>query len=764
MNQIFLKNPNSVAFRNVPTQQVSAEHTVQNNTLPEVEIPDLYYTPDPRKKEKSFKEKVKQWDMFNVVYPWLTHPLLMLGACGAMSYGVDKFAEACGGEYNKSIVGRAANLGDNITNSEFVKSKPIQTVLGWGKSAKNGIAKIFKNSDLIHAIKDTPSKPEWPMVKDELLSMEQRIVRDFTEITTELKLTENGAVELNKLSLGKKEKEFLKNFFSNNKVSDEVKSNALQLKNLGLEDDAIKNIINTGNATNTVKEATLKKLGLTAENVGMDIKQYLEKLKSGKISKDDVKLIREACDKARGISICDGYKEWLGPLQIFKRKMSTNEVANRLVSMDKEKTSKLGRMFSTLLQKCHRGFTFGGGKMMVLFMVTPFLVDTIIDVKKADKNEKAGTAAHGLVHSMSWVFTFPLALKIMHHLGGAQYAGMSPDKVKEYRSLIKAFNKDVAEGTFANHDAYKVALKELKGKLNGLKVNEGQTLITKTCKKLGSFLTMDLENVAAYQGSNKIMNMVRKIPSFFRNLGGVPMRFAIWAGISMGVLDTIINKCIKGLFGNYYDRIKDEEQIANKEEQKIFTKEDLQARLLNAQRQKVYGMNPEFTQANTSQTTDPQETTVAMKGKTKPQQTFQTNAQNNIFTQPVVIEPTEVNNFTIEPNGTVHKTENKENSMQIQSTRVVPQTMPTYNYIPNKKNIVQEPAKRKIDNYTYIPSSKNVIKPETKDNKENKYIPSQMAANIPQTFDNSGLDAALKRADRAEKKAIQTLAGNFNGL
>ena len=206
MNQIFLKNPNSVAFRNVPTQQVSAEHTVQNNTLPEVEIPDLYYTPNPRKKKKGFKETVKQWDMFNVVYPWLTHPLLMLGACSAMSYGVDKFAEACGGEYNKSIVGRAANLGDKITNSEFTKSKPVQTVLGWSESIKNGIAKIFKNSDLIHAIKDTPSKPEWPMVKDELLSMEQRVVRDFTEITNELKLTKDGAVELNKLNIGKKEK------------------------------------------------------------------------------------------------------------------------------------------------------------------------------------------------------------------------------------------------------------------------------------------------------------------------------------------------------------------------------------------------------------------------------------------------------------------------------------------------------------------------------------------------------------------------------
>ena len=45
-----------------------------------------------------------------------------------------------------------------------------------------------------------------------------------------------------------------------------------------------------------------------------------------------------------------------------------------------------------------------------------------------------------------------------------------------------------------------------------------------------------------------------------------------------------------------------------------------------------------------------------------------------------------------------------------------------------------------------------------------KYIPSQLGAKFTKSFDNSGLADALRRADRAEQRAIQTLAGNFEGI
>ena len=83
---------------------------------------------------------------------------------------------------------------------------------------------------------------------------------------------------------------------------------------------------------------------------------------------------------------------------------------------------------------------------------------------------------------------------------------------------------------------------------------------------------------------------------------------------------------------------------------------------------------------------------------------------------------------------------------------------------PSKEVLEQKKETKKRDNYTYIPSEKNIIKDESKDEKVNKYIPSQRAAKITKSFDNSGLEEALARADRAEQRALQILAGNFDGM
>ena len=88
-----------------------------------------------------------------------------------------------------------------------------------------------------------------------------------------------------------------------------------------------------------------------------------------------------------------------------------------------------------------------------------------------------------------------------------------------------------------------------------------------------------------------------------------------------------------------------------------------------------------------------------------------------------------------------------------------------YTYIPSSNPLnIQNIEKKKRDNYTYIPSSENILKKNQKKEDKQKYIPSQIGTNFSKTFDNSGLEAALRRADRAEQKAIQTLAGNFNSF
>lgn len=763
-------------------------------SVPDVQIPRLYQIPQP-KEGGGFKEKLKKWDMMGLIYPWLEHPFMMAGTCAGLAWGVDKFSSACGGQYETSLVGKAARLGDDIQNSKMVKSKPFQSILDVGRGIKNKFNKIFKNSDVINAIKNTPSRPEWGFVKDELLNMEQRVVHDFSTVTDKLLHPEykDGAryIKLEDLGVDKKDNEFIKKFFNGALPAEEKISNTIQLKRLGLTDDAIKEIINKPEATELVKAKYFEKLGVD--------EAFLAELKKGPATKENIAKVREACKKAGNIRIGEGHQKWMGSFQPIARKIGLDEIGNRLVSMGEAKTS-LGKAMATFLQKCHRGFTFGGGKGGVLLFVSPLLVETMLDVKKAEPNEKIGTAAHGLVHSMSWVFTFPLALAILHRFGGMQYAGMSKEAVEECRTLIKEFNekanpykecgfldkllgrreKKPANEIFQSFSEYSTAKDALKKRLKELRTVKDQNLLTKICKKIGSFVTMDLECISSYKNGGFFSNGIRGIGNKLKNIGGVPLRVALWAGLTMGVLDPLINKGIKSCFGNYHDRYKEEEFEENKKGQKKFLKEDLQARLYEAQRKKVMGVSgaekPSFeTPEQLQQTLQEEQIKNKIQEKIKTEES-KINAtknekveepDNNITTEEKQenVQP-EINNTII--NDTKNPVEQKVLESSVGATTLEPaniasQNSDTNTYIPNMEPANIKPVQtQKRDNYTYIPSSENIIKKDEKDSDENKYIPSQNGAKFTKTFDNSGLEAALRRADRAEQRAIQTLAGNFN--
>lgn len=778
MNQVGLNSNRIMNFKAtqvMPMQQYPQMQSEQQ--LPNVPIPAMYQNPN-NNNNADFKETLKKYDVMGLVYPWFEHPLMMLGTCFGLSWGVDKFSKSCGGEYEKSLVGKAAKLGDRVEESKFVQSKPFQSVWNGTKKAVGKVGNIFKNSDIINAWKYTPTSPEWGFVKDELLSMEQRIVHDFSNVTNKLIYPEykDGTkfVKLKDLRVDKYDKEFIEKFFNKVAQSEENISNAIQLKRLGLEDDAIRDIISKSNSTELVKSKYLEKLGVDEE--------FLKKLKKNPAIKEDIAKVREACKKASNVRIGAGHQKLLGKAQIFERTIGLDEVGNRLISMGEAKT-RTGKMFSKFLQRCHRGFTFGGGKMGVLLFVSPLLVETMLNTKKAEPKEKVGTAVHGVISSMSWVFTFPLGLALMHRFTGMKHAGILADKVKECSNLIKDFNEKVKANGFASHSEYKEAKSALKDKLKTLRATKDQNLLTKICKKVGSFLTMDLETIKPYKGSNTFANIGRKIPNFLRNVGGVPMRVGLWAAITMGVLDTAINKGIKGCFGNYYDGMKEEEHEGNKKAQKEFLKQDLHARLQEAQKQKVYGTAIQQTQ-NGFET--PAELNHVLQQNTPKQEE---NLEQKVNKQTSSVKQTEEQNVQQEEslNKTAETSTNQQKETKTPITPIVTEKTPAkniqqpkpevktqtetfakpidkYDYIPSTQPVKLQPAKNaKRDNYTYIPSSENVIKSYKKETDTNKYIPSQEGAKITKSFDNSGLADALKRADRAEQKALRTLAGDFGG-
>ncbi len=695
-----------------------AQQKQQNQQQP-VHIPNYYYVPADSFEHKGFVETVKEADPMGVISPFIEHPLLILPTWLTMGFALDKYSEACSGQYEKSLVAKAARFGDKIQESKLIQNKPVQAVIsGFGSAKKTG-HKIVENSAILRAMRDTPSMPEWSMVKSQMFNQKQEVVQDFLRITDALKLADGKAPGLKDIGLNDFEKKMLKKTFNVKRISQIPEEKAVVqvlLDRLGKTPEQINKIQALGaGAMDATKQEILKEMGLDANKLKL-IKEDVY----GKYI-NDVKL---ATEKVKGrVKMGAGHYGWMGPLtKPFERTIGCDEVFNKLHSMSEGARTGTGRFTSKLMQMFHRGITFGGGKLGALLFIAPLLVEVGMNVKKADKDQKVGTLAGGLIESVSWVFTFPLALKMMHSMGGVQYAGMTKEQVEQYRKILEEFNTKAKSGAFANKAEYSAAKKAAKAQLKALSTVKNQNILTKGIRKLGRFLTLDLETFKGYKSGNILMNKVRQIPNFFRNVAGVPMRLGVWGLISMGVLGTALTKTSQFLFGKSYDAMKQDEHEAETKKQKEFLMQDLNERLYEMARKKQEAAQPAAAQPALS-LAEQQAASHSSKGK-------DANAMNpQIISVP---EDAKVDNYT---------------------------------YVPSSENIIPRPLKsNSIDNYTYIPSSECTIKPDKGEDAKSRYIPSQRAANISKSFDNSGLQSALDRAQQAEDRALKILAGNFEGI
>ena len=216
----------------------------------------------------------------------------------------------------------------------------------------------------------------------------------------------------------------------------------------------------------------------------------------------------------------------------------------------------------------------------------------------------------------------------------------------------------------------------------------------------------------------------------------------LWSAISTEVLDALIHKGSTAIFGKSYDAMKQEEHEDEKKAQKQFLRKDLNERLYEAQRIKQYGaVQPQIQSVQNQQAN-----MLSTRGKEG------NKIESKIGSETVGKDISSEVQPVINPQTSAQKPEEEK--------------VDNYTYIPSSENIIPHPLKKgSIDTYTYIPSSENVIpKPAHQKENERKYIPSQAAADIQKTFDNSGLQEALDRAQRAEDNALKILAGNFDGM
>ena len=713
------KNNSYGVSSRIPAQTVKPQ-------LQAVRIPDYYVQND----RKGFKEILEENPMYSMGIkgffgPLIDHPIASVLTWFGCGYLLDKYTSACGGEYDKSLLKKVTNFGDRIENSKFVQSKPVQAVLGLFKKGGEKTGKVLGKSSVLRAIWKNPTMPELELVKSEMLPQRQRIMHDFSLITKELHLEDDGKfAKLNKLALNKEEKNLLKTLDDIVK-SEEKASSYIQLRRLGIKEDEIKKIISAedGGVAKT-KEEILKAFG------NKD-KAWLKSIHGDTIGKSEIiNDVQEACKKVGNkVRVSMGeYKPFGKDIGILtaptRRIVGCDSVFNRSFSLTKEgaKTAT-GRFLSRFMQMVHRGLTFGGGKLGVLLFIAPAFVETAINVHKAEPDQKVGTGVSNLVNHISWVFTFPFALQIMHHIGGAKYAGMKEDEIQKIRDKVSEINKNnklnfTDKAVYHNYEEWDKARKEVNKYIKEHSKVEGQKWYTKCIRKLSGLLTHDLGRVDAYNTGNMVTTKFSQLRNLPRNLWGVPVRLVLFGLLTMGVLDTVLNKGIKLIFGDSYDSMKEEEIKDSKKEQKNFLKEDLTDRLYEAQRRKL---------------------TASAIAAQPPKQNSQAQQGNAIS-----------HHGTVGNNNEITVKEQPDN----------------YSYIPSQQNTIKSEGNVKRDNYTYIPSQDSVIQSEKNTNRTNvrSYIPSQAAANLSKTWDNSGLQSALNRADKAEQRALKVLAGNFEGI
>lgn len=701
----------------------------QSKTPQQVRIP-AYYNVSDAYNNTNFKDALKDnmaYDM--ILKPFIEHPIATIATWLALGVGIDAYSHANSGNYEGTLLQKAASLGDRIENSKAIQSKPVQTVIHGINSVGEKGKTLASKSAILRAMKETPTMPEWQMVKTQMFNQKQEVVTDFIKIADALKLNSNDAIKLKDIGLSNYEKTMLKETFNVQRISQISEKEAVTqvlLNRLGKSSDEIKNIQKLGtNAHQAVKSEILKEMGLTAEKVAL-IKDDVY----GKYIND----VKVATGKVGSrVRIGAGHYKWLGSAtKLFERTVGCDEVYNKLHSMEGGAKTATGRFTAKATQMLHRGVTWNNGKLGALCFIAPILVELGMNVAKADKDQKVGTAANGFVENVSWIFTFPLALRWMHAFGGIKLAGMGKDKVEQYRKLVDDFNKKVSTtvvqdgvkvpnpDTFKTKAEYDIAKRNVEKQLKELKTVKGQNIFTRGLRKVVGWMTPDLCRLNSYRNSNPIANTMRKTPAFFRNLVGIPTRFGIWGILSMGVLGGALTKCTTAIFGKSYDSMKQDEREDARKQQERFLKDDLKERLYNTQLVKQgVGQGGVNIGENNGIDAEQKSSNIAMHG----------------------LKP-------VEKSGDIAK-----------------EKVDNYTYIPSQENVIPHPKKNKgVDNYTYIPSSECTIKSAKVNDNNRKYIPSQMAANIQKNFDNSGLASALDRAQRAEDKALRVLAGNFDGM
>lgn len=650
----------------------------------------------------------------------------------AISQGMDYYNKKCRGDFNDTVLHKIGEFGDDIadftTQNKFAKSSFGQAIA----SGYNSVKKFIKNnivgkSKILQAFAYTPSRPELGIVLDQYMSMSGILMQDYGQpgekFTDALKHVE----DLDCYGATPDEIKKFKNAISN-ATTKEARAEILQ--NAEVETILKNSRKNLTPAQITQKIADFKALTPEAKLAKLkDMKAFEWGFKDfatyEKIVKEHHKYLPEILEATNNANknmlarIWGSNSSMAGKIKkfLFGREVHTTEFANKfaasLGNYDPAENPELHKVVKKLgLDKKLPKTAFGkgllkysnmilegatnrvaGGKLVAI-MQAGYLADVIYKTVKTEGGggEKFKSFMERFTEMISFFVCMPFALKLMHRIGGLQYAGMDKKGVEAYRQALNAHNQKAMAGGFADKKAWKDSVKNLKEMRNAGVKNP----ITKLFKRVGRIVTVGLEQIRPYDNKaivregiwGKIKDLFRHPKFGVKQMAGYPMRIILGMMILLPMFNKIAVKGSHLLFGKPKKSILDE----GKEEEK-------------AKDMKSQPLPPQQLQQSNQLKQTPQTQTVT-------QQTTQntTNTQSNLL----------------------DKYKNGQNNATKTTTTTTTTTTTNVDKKDDKKQT--EPVRT--------------------------YIPSPVGVQVQSNEDLSAADAALRRAEDAEKLALQTLKMN----
>ena len=605
-------NPQAVQGQQVPMQAVNPELLKQN-------VQDSYVS--NRVSETTDDPKGMMYTGLLAIPSWF-----------AIAKGMDKFAEKTRGDYDKTIYHKIGQFGDDLTtrvkDSSFGRSSFAYSLNDGYKNFKNFVRKnVIDKFKVARAMAYTPSRPENPMVLTQADGMLGFFGGDYPQVVDSFLRRSVVIDDLERYGADAKDIQKFKDLYVKAATPGErllvlekaefeclsKYSRGAQLKGTAL-DTAVNDF-----AKLDVKARAAKLKDMKAFEWGAADLKELENLKTN-IHSNPAKIIEVSSQAnpkmfSRAFAKKPGMLNWIKS-NLLNRDVYGSEFANKMAAsignmdlnahpeykqalqkaglLNKIPKSALGRILNKYTNIILEGATnrVAGGKLVAL-MQAFYFADVLYKSMKADGvSEKFKSFAERFTEMVAFFVAMPVAIKLMHSIGGLQYAGMgkTPEEMKKaveaYRAHLNAHNMKAMSGKFANKAEWKASKKALQKELNAGVRNP----FTKFLKKIGRIVTVGLEQIRPYDKTDigvmkdgvktyrkgimsKIKDLFRHPKFGIKQMAGYPVRIILGMMIILPFLSKLAVKGSHLIFGkpknSLLDEGKEPEQVQNNNQTQI---------------------------------------------------------------------------------------------------------------------------------------------------------------------------------------------------